>query len=262
MKLSNAQVDRLGERLRKGPVVAADLVLLDEYRLSFDEAFRTVVRKIEERLKFRPTGRPAKSTLSIIDKLKRESIRLSQMQDIAGCRVVAANQSVLIDIQDELEQEFPGAAIIDRIEKPSHGYRAIHLVPKIEGRRVEIQLRTARQHSWAQLIEMLSDSVDSAVKYGGGDPLILRLVSATSFMFYIDDTADLARSQLAPGLENPRKAELERLLEDVQKKRLVIAKTVRELYSEFVEKYSIMVKGQKGGEDAEPPSGAPPTIIH
>jgi len=87
---SNAQIDRLGDRLRTGDFGDEDLRALDEYRLSFSDAYEFVIGSIRQTLALEPTGRPAKSTKSIIEKLIRESIRLSQVQDIAGCRVVVS----------------------------------------------------------------------------------------------------------------------------------------------------------------------------
>ena len=85
-RLSNAQIDRLGDRLRGGILTEQDLRTLDEYRRSFGEAHEEIVKTIRERLQLEPTGRPAKSTVSLVEKLHRESIRLVQVQDIAGCR--------------------------------------------------------------------------------------------------------------------------------------------------------------------------------
>src|SRR6267154_2054387 len=85
--LSRSQIDRLGDRLRKGNISDEDLKLLDSYRRSFGGGYEHVVSQIRDQLNLEPTGRPAKSTTSIIDKLQRESIRLTKMQDIAGCRV-------------------------------------------------------------------------------------------------------------------------------------------------------------------------------
>src|SRR6266568_4217299 len=90
MPISKTQIDRLGERLKVGVHTESDLRLLDEYRRSFGEAYEAVVRAIVQRGQS-PTGRLAKSTLSIVEKLRRESIRLSQIQDIAGCRVIVAD---------------------------------------------------------------------------------------------------------------------------------------------------------------------------
>src|SRR5215211_9553152 len=90
-ELSKTQVDRLGDRLRKGNITEADLRLLDQYRRSFSEEYEAVVEAIRKELGLEPTGRPAKSTTSISDKLRRESIRLTQIQDIAGCRLIVAD---------------------------------------------------------------------------------------------------------------------------------------------------------------------------
>src|SRR2546422_4790511 len=86
-ELSKTQVDRLGDRLRKGGISETDLRLLDSYRRSFAEAYECVVRRIRDQLKLEPTGRPAKSTTSIVDKLQRESVRLSQ--NAGHCRLPA-----------------------------------------------------------------------------------------------------------------------------------------------------------------------------
>lgn len=166
--MTRTQIDRLGERLRSGIVSEADLRMLEEYRRSFAGAYEKVVNGIRQRLGMEPAGRPAKSTQSIIEKLRRESIRLSQVQDIAGCRVVvddiyAQNQTV-----KHLIKAFHKTIVVDRRDKPSHGYRAIHVIVKFEGASIEVQVRTVLQHTWAELSEKISDVIDPAVKYGGG----------------------------------------------------------------------------------------------
>lgn len=71
-------------------------------------------------------------------------------------------------VVNELEYQFKRAIIIDRRDNPSHGYRAVHVIVRHSGKLVEIQVRTALQHLWAELSEKLSDLVDPAIKYGGG----------------------------------------------------------------------------------------------
>ena len=88
VKFSKAQIDRLGDRLRGEQYSDDDLRSLDEYRRSFVEAYEVVAQTIRGKLNLEPAGRSAKSTKSLIDKLKRETSRLSQIQDIAGCRLV------------------------------------------------------------------------------------------------------------------------------------------------------------------------------
>ena len=168
MPVSKTQIDRLGDRLKGGPHTESDLRLLDDYRRSFGEAYEAVVLTIRQRGEF-PTGRLAKSTVSIVEKLRRESIRLSQMQDIAGCRVVIANVVQQEQFVASLRTDFPGASVIDRRDNPSYGYRAIHIIiAEISGKPIEIQVRSSLQHLWAEVSEKSSDVLDPTIKYGGG----------------------------------------------------------------------------------------------
>lgn len=79
-EVTKTQIDRLGNRLKKGNISEADLRLLDLYRRSFTDAYEIVVGTIRKELGLEPTGRPAKSTTSISEKLRRESIRLTQFK--------------------------------------------------------------------------------------------------------------------------------------------------------------------------------------
>jgi len=168
IQVSKTQIDRLGDRLKKGYITEADLRLLDEYRRSFSEAYEFVVGAVRNELGLEPTGRPAKSTTSISEKLVRESIRLTQVQDIAGCRLVVPEIADQERVVAALVEFFPDAILVDRRSKPSHGYRAIHLIVRVSDKLVEIQVRTMLQHLWAEQSEKMSDLVDPAIKYGGG----------------------------------------------------------------------------------------------
>lgn len=116
-KLSNTQIDRLGNRIRRGSLVDSDLKSLDEYRRSFGDAYATVVQTIREQLHLEPTGRPAKSTTSIIEKLRRESIRLTQIQDVAGCRIIVTDVTEQERVVMSLSAAFPTAKSNDRSEE-------------------------------------------------------------------------------------------------------------------------------------------------
>lgn len=170
---SKSQIDKLGERLRSEKTSDADLVMLDKYRLSFAEAYDATVRIINDKLGLVTTGRPAKSTQSIREKLQRESIRLSQIQDIAGCRIVVLNvehqETVLSLLENAARSSGLTTTTFDRRVKPSFGYRAVHVIFHVKDRSVEVQIRTELQHVWAQLSEKLSDLFDPAIKYGGGE---------------------------------------------------------------------------------------------
>ena len=179
-KLSKNQVDRLGNRLRTGDISEADLRLLDTYRRAFTDAYEEVVGKIRDQLGLEPTGRPAKSTTSISAKLRRESIRLSQIQDIAGCRLIVPDVLTQDEVVAGLKGLFDRLIVVDRREHPSHGYRAVHVIVDSGGKLIEIQVRTKLQHAWAELSEKLSDVIDGAIKYGGGNEEVVSLLANMS----------------------------------------------------------------------------------
>jgi ppGpp synthetase/RelA/SpoT-type nucleotidyltranferase len=114
-----------------------------------------------------PTTR-LKTSGTIIDKLRRErSMGLRQIQDLAGARVV--QPMTLTDqhrLADRVLTLWPQARVIDRRREPSFGYRSLHLVPRVDGCSVEIQLRTTYQNAWAQAMELLADSWGRQIRYG------------------------------------------------------------------------------------------------
>ncbi len=170
--LSNSQIDRLGEQLKASAKSSLDIDVagLDTYRLSFEHATDSVKRMLQSNGHTAFTQRPAKSTPSIIAKLERQpSARLSQIQDIAGLRLVVGN---LIDQQVAFESIlslFKRSKVFDRRVNHSFGYRAVHIVVQVEGKSVEIQIRTQFQDYWAIVSEGLADNSGHALKYGGGD---------------------------------------------------------------------------------------------
>jgi ppGpp synthetase/RelA/SpoT-type nucleotidyltranferase len=158
----------LGDDFRDGAVSKDALILLDEYRRSFGDAYETVVSTLQNKLNLEPSGRPAKTTTSIRHKLQREKIRLTQMQDIAGCRVIVPNVMTQDRLAGTLKSHFTVTKVFDRRVETSHGYRAVHVVAYVAGKAIEIQIRSELQHVWAEVSEKLADVIDPAIKYGGG----------------------------------------------------------------------------------------------
>jgi ppGpp synthetase/RelA/SpoT-type nucleotidyltranferase len=156
--------------------------MLDQYRRSFTEAYEMVAGAIRNQLGLEPTGRPAKSTTSIAEKLRRESIRLTQIQDIAGCRLIVPDISEQDRLVAFIVKLFSDCTVVDRRENPSHGYRAVHIIVTIEKKTVEIQVRTALQQEWAEVSEKLADLIDPAIKYGHGNEDAVKVLAAASRM--------------------------------------------------------------------------------
>ena len=123
---------------------------------------------------------------------------MSRLQDIAGCRIVVddiADQDRVVGL---VVHAFPKAIVIDRREKHSHGYRAMHVVVDINGRLVEIQIRTELQHLWAVLSETLADELDQSIKYGGGSKEIQQILSLESEIVALLESRE---QMLAAGLK-------------------------------------------------------------
>jgi putative GTP pyrophosphokinase len=214
---SKAQIDKLGDRLREGPVSEEDLRLLDEYRRSFSDAYKTVVRRIRDRFALEPTGRQEKTPRSIIAKLRREKgIRLSTIQDIAGCRVVVRDMFEQNEVVALLSAAFPAAKVVDRREKPSHGYRAVHVIAKVDGRPIEIQVRTLLQALWAEFSERTSDAFnDPLIKYGSGNKVALELLRGSSELVEGAEIKE-AKAKLLWALDPGKKAHVKALEDGIE----------------------------------------------
>src|SRR6266849_269436 len=103
-------------------------------------------------------------------------MRLSQMQDIAGCRLIVddfESQQVIVRRLHRQLAPLGKVKSVDRRRRPSHGYRAVHLIVTVDGKPVEIQVRTLYQHLWAELSESAADRYGSQVKYGGKEIVLL-----------------------------------------------------------------------------------------
>ena len=175
MSLSRTQVDKLGDRLRRDEVPTDDdLRLLSGFREQRRTAMEAIGSGLGEIVGTPPAGR-LKTINSIVDKLRRESARLSQVQDIAGLRIV--RDMTRVD-QDELVSlitaRFPGSKVFDRRANPSNGYRAVHVIVISERHLVEIQVRTELQHLWAMLVERFADAWGQEIKYGQQPPTVGR----------------------------------------------------------------------------------------
>jgi hypothetical protein len=163
---SASKIDRLGERLvgTESPS-DDDMEMLQRVRLAYDQPMVMTKGRLLDRLGLHATDR-LKTENTIIEKVRRKT-RLSSMQDIAGLRIV---EDVGLVEQDELvgliSGVFPGAKVVDRRDKPMHGYRAVHVIPRVEGLPVEVQVRTLPQDGWAQLFERLADMWGRQIRYG------------------------------------------------------------------------------------------------
>ena len=198
MTLSNSQITKLGDRLRCSDFSEADLAMLDVFRQTYSEIDEQAYLLIQSTLAsitgWTSTKRKRKTQQSIVDKLRRQpKLRLPQMQDIAGCRIVIEGGSQIADTLGSLLTGAFGPLQweIERKERHAHGYRATHIIAKKGQKFYEIQLRTYAQDVWANLVESLSDE-NNTLKYGGNDQeqaLMSQLQILAERFFEIDQNA-------------------------------------------------------------------------
>ena len=130
---------------------------------------------------------------SIVSKLVRiPRIRLSQMQDIGGCRAIiptaadAANLAADLaasDIRHELVRSN------NYISSPrATGYRSLHIVyaynsdrtTEWQGLQTEIQIRSQPQHQWATAVETVGTFIGDELKSNQGNQAWLRFFALMS----------------------------------------------------------------------------------
>lgn len=167
--LSNSQIDKIGGKLKANDIDVDCLTKLEAFRSLYVDSYRFVEGTLVDKMGCRITGRPSKSTVAIAEKLRRESIRLNQIQDIAGCRVLVPDLASQDSLVETMMVLFPEVEVDDKRLKPTNGYRAVHVIAWTNGRPVEIQVRTRLQHAWAEISEKVADQFGHSIKYGHGD---------------------------------------------------------------------------------------------
>jgi putative GTP pyrophosphokinase len=105
----------------------------------------------------KPVTQRLKKQSTILDKLNRlPNMALTQMADIGGVRVVLPSQAAVDDVLKRVRKNW--RPHIERVRdyvvapKPS-GYRAKHVIVVKKDRRIEVQLRTPLQDTWANQVE-------------------------------------------------------------------------------------------------------------
>jgi len=142
-----------------------------------------------QRLKRMPT---------IIDKLKRyPAMKLTTMQDIGGVRAILRSVKDVYRLADAFRNSRRLAHDLidgkDYIQNPrdEDGYRSLHLIyryknkqaPSYNGLRLELQIRTKLQHTWATAVETMGTFLGQALKSRQGDKEWLDFFAIVSSAF-------------------------------------------------------------------------------
>jgi len=164
--------------------------------------FKKRLKRVSEKIdKNALSAQRLKRVPSIIKKLHRRydgnkaTMKLTQMQDIAGCRAVMSNvelaRALYKDSYIKGDLKHKKVNEKDYISNPKEdGYRSIHLIYKYNSHRgkdiyngllVEVQIRSKLQHIWATAVETVGFFTGQAIKSNEGEKewnLFFKLISS------------------------------------------------------------------------------------
>lgn len=183
---------------------SADHELCETWREIHTEPLQWVRDTVERRLRSADVAGPVVGRLKrmpqIIRKLSSGSTRLTQMQDVGGCRAVLLSpEEVTIASRAIGTRASPWYEVVSmsdyrELGRSDTGYRALHLVSQREGFNIEIQLRTRRQHAWAEAVERVATLLRCNLKWGDGPPEVVDFFhSASDGLWLLDTGQDLSR---------------------------------------------------------------------
>lgn len=201
MALSKSKIDRAGFALARDAFHDVNEMIeledvFDEYRKSHLEPLSETTLELQgwlneyghdyyiaQRLKRKP---------QIVRKLNRLSVRLTQLQDIGGCRIILEKNELVEQAVEFFKKKIESTTdlsltrITDYREKGRDvtGYRSVHLLLERGGKKLELQLRSRIQHYWAESIERTSVIYGYHLKEGEGDPEVISYFQKLSDAFY------------------------------------------------------------------------------
>lgn len=235
---SKSEVDRAGKALTGQGVTVAEfqnaLGVINNWRAShsfplntFQVSLRTKARRIDDQAL---VAQRIKRLSSIELKLSRfPTMKISQMQDIGGCRAVLRNIAQVRELEESYrESSFKHKPLRtdDYISTPkASGYRGIHLIYRYfsdrsdsyNGLLIEIQMRSMLQHAWATAVETVGTFLKQSLKSSQGHDEWLRFFVVMSSAIAIRE-----KSATAPGTSanrNEVKSELRKLAKSLDVRR-------------------------------------------
>lgn len=205
------EVRRAGERLAAGVPWTSEtrdealrtFAIINSWRDSHAYPMRSIRFSVISRMRHGDIGgftaaRP-KRLSSIRRKLQKLAGDLDQMNDIGGCRAICDSIQGARSLIAACRERIPHDLLpkeYDYINSPKpDGYRSHHLVYRYRGpdghpsrgRRIELQIRTRLQHSWATAVEAVGLYRGEDMKAGEGDPDWLRLFRLMSDEFTVHE---------------------------------------------------------------------------
>lgn len=178
-------------------------------------------------------GARVKRMWSIRRKLARSTTTLVQMQDIGGCRAIVPSMGDLNKLVAHYREggsrhDLRGDTSYVTAPKPD-GYRSHHIVlgysapnfatEALNGRRIEVQIRTQLQHAWATAVEAVGLYTKQNLKGGEGSKDWLKLFMLLSAEFAEAEGVGAALGSRAKSRRRQQIAALDKKLNAVDRLR-------------------------------------------
>lgn len=214
MKYSRSQINKVGETVMSASEkdkYEDALTKINEWRTLHWAALDALQQEILPLLKangarFVLTSRRLKRITSILYKLDiNPDMRLGGMQDIGGFRIVLENMDMLKSCKTILTENIPESfdliKMVDYVQEPKEsGYRSIHFIYRykskdkdVDGAKIELQIRTKLQHSWAMAVETAGLITSTPLKSSLGADEWLDFFKIVSSLFAIKETQSILR---------------------------------------------------------------------
>lgn len=185
-EFSRGQVKRAGRNVRNDEASPEDHQIIENYRASHTHVLNAFQASLRNRAKEEnvTVAQRLKRRVTIYDKLKRRpNFSLTEMQDIAGCRLIFQRTEDLNSFRNAYHKaRFKHKLLTsnDRynyiLSPKADGYRGVHDVYEYKSRRaegelwnklrIELQYRTIYQHAWATAVEVAGLLTNNEHKFG------------------------------------------------------------------------------------------------
>ena len=208
MKYGRHQIDKAGETIlssKNQDEVSNAIEKVNDWRTlhlpALDALQNTLIPLLKKKkVSIDFTSRRLKRLTSILYKLDiNPEMKLGGMQDIGGLRIVVPTVDALNRALDVLKENVPDGfelvKVMNYIEIPkTSGYRSIHFIYKFDsnnsdtnGMKVELQIRTKLQHSWAMAVETAGLITSTPLKSSQGSDEWLKFFKVVSSLFAIKE---------------------------------------------------------------------------
>ena len=192
------EIDALGERLRQG-WSATDREAYRDYQGQLDALRENLESELHLLAPDAEIASRTKRFETVAAKLQRRpDLSLSQVTDLAGCRIIASGRAEQQAVVARLLATYDVQQVDDKSDSPKFGYRAVHFDIRYRGQLMEIQVQTRNQFRWQQVSEQAA-GYDISIKYGGGHPAVNdALLELSELAWRCDlDGVDLSESAVA-----------------------------------------------------------------